>query len=165
MDVKAKLTCKIFAAKVYDLMEWDGQYHYKIMGKPAVYRNEALFLFKLTDFELYVNGARKKGSFLPGNWRDYFGIPVEKHEDAYKIDLADEAAFRTYRKLNGNCGSLEPVLYHLKNVVEVRTGDIHLVYEYHPWYFVLLRLSPDCFGLRLYSAFSAQDCYGAVKDS
>ena len=83
------MTCKIFAAKVYELMEWDGKYHYKIMGKPAVYRNEALFLFKLTDFELYINGARKKGSFLPGNWRDYFGIPVDKHEDAYKIDLAD----------------------------------------------------------------------------
>ncbi len=83
------MICKIFAAKVYDLMGWDKQYHYKMMGKPAVYRNEALFLFKLNDFELFVNGARKRGSFLPGDWRDYFGIPVEQHEDAYKIDLAD----------------------------------------------------------------------------
>lgn len=83
------MICKIFAAKVYDLMGWDKQYHYKMMGKPAVYRNEALFLFKLNDFELFVNGARKRGSFLPGEWRDYFGIPVEQHEDAYKIDLAD----------------------------------------------------------------------------
>lgn len=83
------MICKIFAAKLYELMGWEGKYHYKMMGKPAVYRNEALFLFKLTDFELYVNGARKKGSFLPGEWRDYFGIPVEQHDDAYKIDLAD----------------------------------------------------------------------------
>lgn len=83
------MICKLFAAKVYELMGWDKQYHYKMMGKPAVYRNEALFLFKLTDFELFVNGARKRGSFLPGEWRDYFGIPVEQHEDAYKIDLAD----------------------------------------------------------------------------
>ncbi len=83
------MICKIFAAKLYELMGWESQYHYKVMGKPAVYRNEALFLFKLADFELFINGARKKGSFLPGNWRDYFGIPVEQHEDAYKIDLAD----------------------------------------------------------------------------
>ena len=83
------LICKLFAAKVFYLMEWDGQYHYKMMGKPAIYNREVLFLFKLTDFELFVNGARKKGSYLPGSWRDYFGIPVEDHEESYKIDLAD----------------------------------------------------------------------------
>ena len=83
------LICKLFAAKVFDLMGWDSQYHYKMMGKPAVYNREVLFLFKLTDFELFVNGARKKGSYLPGSWRDYFGIPVEDHEESYKIDLAD----------------------------------------------------------------------------
>ena len=83
------LICKLFAAKVFDLMGWDAQYHYKMMGKPAVYNREVLFLFKFTDFELFVNGAKKKGSYLPSSWRDYFGIPVEDHEESYKIDLAD----------------------------------------------------------------------------
>ncbi len=83
------LLCKIFAAKVFDLMGWDKQYRYKMMGKPAVCDGEMLFLFKLTDFELFVNGSRKRGSYLPGEWRDYFGIPVEQHEESYKIDLAD----------------------------------------------------------------------------
>ena len=82
------LLCKIFAAKVFDLMDWDTQYRYKMIGKPAVYKNEMLYLFKLTDFELFLTG-RKKGSFLPIEWRDYFGIPVEQHEDSYKTDLAD----------------------------------------------------------------------------
>ena len=27
--------------------------------------------------------------YLPGDWRDYFGTPVENHEDSYKINLAD----------------------------------------------------------------------------
>ncbi len=83
------LLCKIFAAKVFDLMGWDKQYRYKMMGKPAVCDGEMLFLFKLTDFELFVTGGRRKGSYLPGEWRDYFGIPVEQHEESYKIDLAD----------------------------------------------------------------------------
>ncbi len=83
------LLCKIFAAKVFDLMGWDKQYRYKMMGKPATCEGEILFLFKLTDFELFVLGNRKKGSYLPGDWRDYFGIPVEQHEESYKIDLAD----------------------------------------------------------------------------
>ncbi len=82
------LLCRIFAAKLFDLMGWDKQYRYKMLGKPAVYNNEMLFLFKLTDFELFVGGG-KKGSYLPGDWRDYFGIPAEQHDDSYKIDLAD----------------------------------------------------------------------------
>lgn len=82
------LLCKIFAAKVFDLMGWDTNYRYKMLGKPATYNGEMLFLFKLTDFELFVGGKKTK-SFLPGEWRDYFGVPVEKHEDAYHIDLAD----------------------------------------------------------------------------
>ncbi len=83
------LLCKIFAAKVFDLMGWDKQYRYKMMGKPATYNNEVLFLFKLNDFELFVANGKKKKSYLPEDWRDYFGIPVEKHEESYKVDLAN----------------------------------------------------------------------------
>ena len=82
------LMCKIFAAKIFDLMGWDSQYRYKMMGNPAVCDGEMLYLFKLTDFELFVSGKRSK-SYLPESWRDYFGTPVEEHEDSYKIDLAD----------------------------------------------------------------------------
>jgi len=82
------LLCKVFAAKVFDLMQWDAQYRYKILGKPATCDGEVLFLFRLNDFELFVGGKRK-GSYLPKDWRDYFGTPVEDHEESYKIDLAD----------------------------------------------------------------------------
>ena len=83
------LLCKIFAAKVFDLMGWDRQYRYKMMGKPATYKGDMLFLFRLSDFELFLNGKNSRKSLLPGDWRDYFGIPVEDHEESYKIDLAD----------------------------------------------------------------------------
>ena len=83
------LLCRIFAAKVFDLMGWDRKYRYKMIGKPAVCNREMLFLFKLTDFELFVGGSKKNRSYLPEDWRDYFGIPAEEHEDSYKIDLAD----------------------------------------------------------------------------
>jgi len=82
------MLCRIFAAKVFDLMNWDLEYRYKMMGNPAVYKEEMLFLFKLTDFELFV-GGKKRRSYLPGEWRDYFGTPVEEHEERYRIDLAD----------------------------------------------------------------------------
>ena len=76
------MLCRIFAAKVFDLMGWDKQYRYKMMGKPAIYKNEILFLFKLTDFELFINRGKRKGSDLPGEWRDDFGGAREPHEEA-----------------------------------------------------------------------------------
>lgn len=82
------LICKIFAAKVFDLMGWDRQYRYKMMGKPAICDGEMLYLFKLTDFELFINSKKSK-SYLPGDWRDYFGVPVELHEESYQVNLAD----------------------------------------------------------------------------
>lgn len=84
------MRCHIFAAKLFELMLWDKQYRYKTLGKPAVYGSEVLFLFNLSDFELFVTtGSKKRRSYLPEDWRDYFGIPVERHEEAYRIDLAD----------------------------------------------------------------------------
>lgn len=82
------LICKVFAARVFDLMQWNPQYRYKLLGKRATCDKEVLFLFKLTDFELFICGKRK-GSFLPEEWRNYFGTPVELHDETNKIDLAD----------------------------------------------------------------------------
>ncbi len=50
-------------------MGWNPQYRYKMMGKPAVCDSEMLYLFKLTDFELFVNGKKSK-SYLPEDWRN-----------------------------------------------------------------------------------------------
>ena len=83
------LLCRIFARKVFDLMGWDTQYRYKMLGKPAIYNGEMLFLFKLTDFELFILGGKRKHSYLPEKWRDYFGVPVDNHEESYNIDLAE----------------------------------------------------------------------------
>lgn len=84
------MVCRIFAEKLFDLMRWDRQYRYKILGKPATCGNEALFLFKLSDFELFVStGKRRSASYLPEDWRDYFGSPALNHEDSYKINPAD----------------------------------------------------------------------------
>lgn len=88
--------CRIFAAKLFDLMGWDGGYCYKVMGNPAVYGEEMLFLFQQTDFELFL-GEKKPRSYLPGEWRDYFGTPAELHgwnmERSYRVPdmVAQEA--------------------------------------------------------------------------
>ena len=91
-DIKSKeMTCRVFALKLYDLMKWEGAYRYKLLGKPAVCDKEMLFLFKLTDFELYVSNtaSKRRAPYYPEELKDYFGLPVTEHEEAYKINLAD----------------------------------------------------------------------------
>lgn len=90
-DIKNRdMKCEIFAAKIFELMNWKTEYKYKMLGKPAVCNNEALYLFKLEDFELFVStGKRTRRSFLPEQWRECFGVPVEKHDESYKINLAE----------------------------------------------------------------------------
>ncbi len=83
-----ELLCRIFAAKIFDLMQWDHRYRYKVLGKPVTCDGEVLFLFQLRDFELFVSGKSKR-AYLPEDWRDYFGMPVEAHEQAYQVSLAD----------------------------------------------------------------------------
>lgn len=82
------LQCKVFAAKLFDFMGWDPQYRYKILGKPASCNGEFLFLFRLNDFELFV-GCKRRKSYLPEEWRDYFGIPASEHEASYTVNLAE----------------------------------------------------------------------------
>lgn len=85
------MICKLFAARLFDLMQWDFNYRYKMLGKPAISKGEVLYLFRLSDFELFchVGNSRKSRAYLPEEWRNYFGVPVEDHEETYKIDLAD----------------------------------------------------------------------------
>ena len=64
------LLCKIFAAKVFDLMGWDNQYRYKMMGKPAICDNEMLFLlmnslFSSSVYRLSVSKYTPTGGFKP----------------------------------------------------------------------------------------------------
>ena len=47
-----------------------------------------LFFVKRKNHE-FINNAKKRHSYLPEDWRDYFGVPVEEHEESYKIDLAE----------------------------------------------------------------------------
>ena len=94
------MKCEIFAAKVFELMGWSKEYKYKMLGKPAVCNNEGLYLFKLTDFELFAyTGKRTRRSFLPEEWRECFGVPVEQHEESYKINLAE--GYITTDKMGG----------------------------------------------------------------
>lgn len=91
-----KILCRIFAAKVFDMMDWNIEYRYKIQGNIIRSPEETLIVFDLNEPEVYTpkrraeDGRVMKGkSFLPEEWRDSFGLPVAEHERALDINILD----------------------------------------------------------------------------
>lgn len=98
-----EMSCKMFSAKIYDMMEWSPSCRYKIIGVPAICEGEALFLFRLNDFRaFFAEKNADKNAFFPQSWKHYFGIPVEDHEESYHIDLTDGYISTKSIRRNGN---------------------------------------------------------------
>lgn len=59
-----KVTSKIFSAKMYELMEWNTDCRYKILGHKIVYEDEMLYIFDLFETEIFLDvrksSAQKK---------------------------------------------------------------------------------------------------------
>ena len=80
-----------------------------------------------------------------------------------KVNNSPECVLRADRQLNRNTVAVETLLNHIKNVVEIRTHNIHLIDVYHSRYVVFVSLTPNGFRLRLNTALCAQNGYRAVK--
>ena len=104
---------------------------------------------------------------IVGNRNDFglktFFIVVYGRVHFYKVNYALEVVFSAYGELNRNGIALEPVLHHIKNIVEIRTHYVHLVDVNHSRYVVFISLTPNRLGLRLNTALGAKHRDGAVK--
>ena len=95
-----QIFCKMFAAKLYDMMGWQAPYRYKIQGAGTTYQGQELFVFDLTNTEVFIpvvqNGAgpdagpkKKTEQRFMADWRDSFGLPVKEHDALTRIDLGE----------------------------------------------------------------------------
>ena len=80
-----------------------------------------------------------------------------------KVDYSAESIFFTDGKADGNSVGFKPFPHHLYGVVEIRTVDIHLVDVRYTGNVILVRLTPNRFGLRLDAAFRTESGYRAVE--
>ena len=98
-----KITCKIFFAKVMNLMDWDPRYRYKILGKLIRAKDDSLFVFDLSSAEAYHNRAKgeldsSRSPHYPEEWKNQFGIPATEHQDIQQISIFDDyTVFRIER--------------------------------------------------------------------
>lgn len=90
-----KITCKIFFAKVMDLMGWDPKYRYKILGKLIRTKEDSIFVFDLSSAEAYHNRTNgesglSRSPHYPEEWKNQFGIPATEHQDIQQISIFDD---------------------------------------------------------------------------
>ena len=99
------ITCKLFFAKIVDLMGWNPNHRYKMLGKIIHSNGEYLLVFDLTATEVYqrtiVDGEKPKTSrvpVFPAEWQDQFGLPYSEHKKAMEISVVDGYAVYSIRE-------------------------------------------------------------------
>lgn len=90
-----QITCRIFYAKLAEMMQWNPAYRYKILGKMVTANSEQLYIFDLTATEMYRRIRQESGRangrmpIFPAEWQDQFGLPVNEHRKQLKINIFD----------------------------------------------------------------------------
>lgn len=90
-----QISCKIFSGMIADLMQWNPEYRYKLLGKLIRSNDEYLFIFDLKASEMYERkieeGSEKpktsRTPIFPEEWKNQFGLPVEEHKKQLQINL------------------------------------------------------------------------------
>ena len=90
------VTCKLFFAKIVDMMDWNPDYRYKLLGKVIRASGETIIAFDLTATEVYQRtfpeGSKPKTSrvpVFPASWQNQFGLPYNEHKQSMQISIFD----------------------------------------------------------------------------
>ena len=104
-----QITCRIFFAKIMQLMDWNPDYRYKLIGKLIHSNSEYLFVFDLKTAEIFQrmfsSDNKSKTSRIPTfseNWKEQFGLPFEEHKKSLQINIVEGYAVFGL-KMNNNC--------------------------------------------------------------
>ncbi len=91
------VSCKVFFARLVELMDWNLDYRYKLLGRMMMSRSEYLYAFDLTEPEIYqrlprdpetgkvIRGPRRP--MYPESWKEQFGLPLEENKKSLQISL------------------------------------------------------------------------------
>ena len=89
-----QITCRMFFAKIADLMGWNPHNSYKMLGKIINSGEEYLIIFDLTATEVYQrvqkDGQKPKMSRtpkFPADWQNQFGLPIEEHRKLLQVNI------------------------------------------------------------------------------
>ena len=108
------ITCKLFFAKIVDMMDWNPNYRYKLLGKIIRANEEMLLAFDLTATETYQKtfseGEKPKTSrtpVFPAEWQNQFGLPYNEHRQSLQVDIFDGYAVYSIKDVSPFPSSLD----------------------------------------------------------
>jgi len=115
-----QITCRIFFAKLAEMMQWSSDYRYKLLGKQITTNQELLLIFDLTATEVYVRTKTEDGKMrtsrnpiFPAEWQNQFGLPVEEHKKQLQINIFDGfTSSASKRSTHAPCQSLNRKARH-----------------------------------------------------
>lgn len=91
-----QITCKLFFAKIIELMGWNPNHRYKLLGKMVSSNDELIFVFDLTASEVYqrtiTEDQKERTSrtpIFPEEWKYSFGLPYDEHRKQLQINIFD----------------------------------------------------------------------------
>ena len=103
-----QVTGKFFFAKLFELMNWNIDYRYKLLGKVIHANGEYLIAFDLNASEIYQRIAKDGGKpktahtpVFPAGWKDQFGLPYHEHQKSLQINIFD-GYVHTAKIIGGN---------------------------------------------------------------
>ena len=90
------ITCRLFFAKIVQLMDWNPEHRYKMMGKLIQSNGENLFIFDLKATEIYQSIRQEDGKprtsrtpIFPAEWQNQFGLPAREHRKSLQVNIFD----------------------------------------------------------------------------
>ena len=99
-----KTTLGSFTAILFDYMQWNGEYKYKLYGKCREHDGEKLLFFSLRDIEVFIpseeksiNGRTKYKKYYPQTFVNQYG------EDAYQSIYNSRSYLLDYFKVWDAC--------------------------------------------------------------
>ena len=87
------LSCPIFFAKIYALMEWNPDCRYRLTGKHLRENGEQLLAFDLRSAEAFFYSrdvTRRYAPYFPTDWRERFGTPAAEHRMELLVHVFQE---------------------------------------------------------------------------
>lgn len=108
-----QITCKLFFAKIFEMMDWNPHYRYKLLGKIIHANGTRLIAFDLTATEVYqktlVEGKKLRTSrtpVFPAEWKNQFGLPFYAHQQSMQINIFE--GYAVYAISDGNTPQPKP---------------------------------------------------------
>ena len=106
------ITCRVFYAKVMNLMGWDRNYRYKILGKLIRTPSDTLYVFDLTCAETFLKKKSDEEESIrtplyPEEWKNQFGVSANEHQDSTLIEIFDDYAVFKFDKDEEKRGVME----------------------------------------------------------